>query len=954
MLSAEQMRLLKRVGLVAAGLFALLHCLAIFLYVTRQPWKGFTVFTGQRVAVVHRDSSADRQGIRPGAIVVSMNGQEITSPLDVIRVSKKLPRGETVPIVYRPTSDQPPQTAHIQITYMPFRVDLLLWMVCGTIIITTAFIFQYRRSEDRPTMLFYLLCVIFVSVFMDAFAWKTIAGNLYLIMTFAILSAFLAPVTLHFFLIYPETSPLVKRVRLFPTLIYLPSSVYLVTMLVLLWRLSNVVRGETDPATTWRLLHLIQVLILYQLAITLVYCLGSVLSLWYCQSTTLHTDVKNQIKWVWWGVATSVIPLIMVGVLTSEGVPKNIFGQLQFWAMLAMLAVLVATGLSLLKYRLMYVDTILNRSLGYVMVSGLMMVIYFTAVGIVSWILTQVTGEVSRVPFLISVLAIAFFFRPVSDWVQKIIDKRFYRERYEFQQAVYDTSQAIVRILDLDLLLRELMDTIMESLHVKRGAVLLWEQEERRVKVAVARGYLEPESQLTLSWQDPLFEHVLRERKPITTRELHERGWNAAEYEPLITQMVEMHAEAAIPIIREDEMLGVFILGRKRSRQIYTLDDVRLLMTLANHAAIAIHNARTYQRMEILNVDLKANIEKIEEQRREILGLQTQLLSENVYLKEQIEEKYNFQDIIGTSPGIQQVLETVKKVAASSSAVLILGESGTGKELIARAIHYNSPRRQKPFIRTSCAVLSESLLESELFGHEKGAFTGAVADRAGRFEVADGGTIFLDEIGDVSPRTQVKLLRVLQEKEFERVGSNVTRTVDVRIITATNRNLEELMHQGNFREDLFYRLNVISIEVPPLRERREDIFPLAVHFLSKYARSAGKTIRGIDPGVLELFKRYPWPGNVRELENLIERAVVLADGPTLTLADFPIEVDEHVEAIVGEASGALTEQLDTIERESLKKALKNANGNKSRAAKELGLARSTFISKLKKWGMDTT
>ena len=930
----------------------LLHCLAVFLYVARQPWKGFYVFTNQRVAVVHRDSSADRQGIRPGAVIVSMNGQEITNTLDVIRVNKKLPKGETVAIVYRPTSDQPPQTAHIQITYMPFRFDLLLWMMCATAIVTTAFVFQYRR-EDRSTMLFYLLCVIFAGVFMGAFAWKNIAGNMYLIMTFAVLSALLAPVTLHFFLIYPETSPVLQRFRFLTTLIYLPPVAYLVTVVVLLWSLSNVVRGETDPAVTRHLLHLVQVLILYQFAITFAYCLGAILSLWYCQRTTLHTDVKNQIKWVWWGVATAVIPLTMMGVLAAEGVDKNIFGQLQFWGMLAMLAVLVATGLSVLKYRLMYVDTILNRSLGYVMVSGLMMAIYLTAVGIVSWVLTQVTGEVSRVPFLISVLAIAFFFRPVSDWVQKVIDKKFYRERYEFQQAVYDTSRAIGRILDLDLLLRELMDTIMESLHLKRGAVLLRDPDGHRLNLAVARGYLEPESQLSLRWQDPLMEHLLRERRPITTRELHERSWNAAEYEPIVSHMVQMHAEAAIPIIREDEVLGVFILGRKRSRQIYTLDDVRLLMTLANHAAIAIHNASTYQRMETLNQDLKANIAKIEEQRREILGLQQQLLSENVYLKEQIEEKYNFQDIIGPSAGIQQVLETVKKVAASSSAVLIRGESGTGKELIARAIHYNSPRRDKPFIRMSCAVLSESLLESELFGHEKGSFTGAVADRAGRFEVADGGTIFLDEIGDVSARTQVKLLRVLQEKEFERVGSNVTRTVDVRVITATNRNLEELMHQGVFREDLFYRLNVISIVVPPLRDRREDIFPLAVHFLNKYARAAGKTISGIDPAVLEHFKRYPWPGNVRELENLIERAVVLADGPNLTIADFPIKVDEREEAVVRETTGALTEQLDTIERESLARALKNANGNKSRAAKELGLARSTFISKLKKWGMDT-
>jgi len=797
------------------------------------------------------------------------------------------------------------------------------------------------------------MCVIFCGAFMGAFSWQVIAGRLELLLAFVVLASLLPPVTLHFFLIYPQTSPLIKRFGFFTKFIYLPSMVYMGVMGWLLFRMAGGGPTETlDPAAVRHLLETVQRLAVYHLGVTFIYCLASLASLWYCQRTTLHTDVKNQIKWVWWGVATAVIPLIMLGVLASESIAANVFGQLQFWAMLAMLAVLVATGLSLLKYRLMYVDTILNRSLGYVMVSGLMMVIYLAAVGIASWILSWVTGEVSRIPFLVSVLAIALFFRPVSDRVQQIIDRKFYRERYEFQQAVYNASQAIGRILDLDQLLRQLMDTIMDSLHVKRGALLLWDPTEHRVKVAVARGYLEPESQLTLGWQDPLFAHVLRTRSPVATRELHERNWNTGEFEDIIARLVKMHAEVAIPIIREDEVLGLFILGRKRSRQIYSHEDVQLLMTLANHAAVALHNARTYTRMERLNVQLQDNIGKIEEQRREILGLQQQLLSENVYLKEEIEAKYNFQDIIGTSPGIQQVLETVKKVALSTSAVLIRGDSGTGKELIARAIHFNSRRSEKPFVRVNCAVLHENLLESELFGHVKGAFTGAMSDRPGRFDVADGGTIFLDEIGDISPHTQVKLLRVLQEKEFEPVGSNDTRSVDVRVIAATNRDLEALMRQERFREDLFYRLNVISIEIPPLRQRREDIFPLAIHFLNKYARAAGKPIQSIDPDVLELFKRYRWPGNVRELENLIERAVVLADGNALTVNDFPIEVDvADDEPGPGPNGGALTDQLDAIERESLKTALKGANGNKSRAAKGLGLARSTFISKLKKWNL---
>jgi len=936
-------------ALLLAGVFALVQGLMVLLYVSEQPWKGFHVYSGRTVASVFRESSADDAGIRPGDVIESIDGHRIRDPLDVIRVTKGLSLGETVRIEYaRGNVPQPP--AQVRIIQTPFPLKLLVWMIVSVVIVVTGYVFHHRRSRDTPTMLFYLMCVLFCVTFVGAFSWHVIAGRLELLLTFAIPAALLAPVTLHFFLIYPQTSPLIRRVKFFTRFIYLPSIAFMVLMGWMLIRVSGASRTEpADPEAIRHMLETVRMLVLYHLAVTFTYCLASIVSLWYCQRTTLHTDVKNQIKWVWWGVVSAVIPLVLLGSLLAEGIAANIFGQLQFWAMVSMLAVLVATGLSILKFRLMKVDSILNRSLGYVMVSGLLLVIYFAAVGIVSWILKWMTGEVSRLPFVISVLAIAFFFRPLSDWVQGIINKKFYRDRYAFQQAVYNTSQAIGRILDLDLLLRELMDTIMDSLHVRRGAVLLWDQEERRVKVAVARGYLEPESQLTLNWQDPLFAHVLRVRRPVTTRELHERNWNTGDFDDIIARMVKMHTEVAIPVIREDEVLGIFILGRKRSRQLYSSEDVRLLMTLANHAAVAIQNARTYTHMGQLNLELQAHIDKIEEQRHEILGLQQQLLSENVYLKEEIEAKYNFQDIIGTSPGIQQVLETVKKVAASSSAVMVRGESGTGKELVARAIHYNSTRRDKPFVRVNCAVLTESLLESELFGHTRGAFTGAIVDRAGRFEVADGGTIFLDEIGDVSPRTQVKLLRVLQEKEFERVGSNETRTVDVRVIAATNRDLETLMRQERFREDLFYRLNVISIEVPPLCERKEDIFPLAIHFLNKYARAAGKPIQSIDPNVLVLFKRYRWPGNVRELENLIERAVVLADGPALTVADFPIEIDALDAADVAANGGALNSQLETIERESLKKALKNAGGNKSRAAKELGLPRSTFISKLKKW-----
>jgi transcriptional regulator with GAF, ATPase, and Fis domain len=321
--------------------------------------------------------------------------------------------------------------------------------------------------------------------------------------------------------------------------------------------------------------------------------------------------------------------------------------------------------------------------------------------------------------------------------------------------------------------------------------------------------------------------------------------------------------------------------------------------------------------------------------------------------------------ILGGSPPVRQLLAQVRKVAASPSEVLIRGESGTGKELLARALHETGPRAGKPFVTVHCAALSPGLLESELFGHVKGAFTGAHRDKVGRFELAHGGTLFLDEIGDIDPSVQTKLLRVLQEMTFERVGSSEPVQVQVRLIAATHQDLEELIRRGRFREDLYYRLNVISITMPPLRERAEDIPELAQHFLRLHGGRCGKDDLGIEDDALVVLKSYPWPGNVRQLENVIERAVVFAEKRTVTVADLPPEVVSGGRWVVDGGNSAppptihhtpstITEERaerGRRERERLVRALAAAGGNKAEAARALGLARSTLVSQLKKHGL---
>jgi len=321
-------------------------------------------------------------------------------------------------------------------------------------------------------------------------------------------------------------------------------------------------------------------------------------------------------------------------------------------------------------------------------------------------------------------------------------------------------------------------------------------------------------------------------------------------------------------------------------------------------------------------------------------------------LRSELKSKYAFANIIGQSGVMQDVFRAVEKVVDSNVTVLIQGESGTGKELIARAIHFHSKTRaSKPFVAVNCSALPESLLESELFGHEKGAFTGAAGRRIGKFEQANTGTIFLDEIGLMTQATQSKVLRVLQEREFERVGGNELVKVEVRFISATNKDLEEEMKKGQFREDLFYRISVFPIKLPPLRDRKEDIPLLAAHFLQKYSQQEGKQIDGVSADALDLMMAYNWPGNVRELENAIERAVVLATTAEISVKDLPAGIRSLGEKRLYESDNTLAGWIEKLEEEALRQALLECEGNISRTAKKLGIGRATIYRKAKKYGL---
>jgi Nif-specific regulatory protein len=367
-----------------------------------------------------------------------------------------------------------------------------------------------------------------------------------------------------------------------------------------------------------------------------------------------------------------------------------------------------------------------------------------------------------------------------------------------------------------------------------------------------------------------------------------------------------------VPIKLGNMVIGALSADRLFAEDVSFEEDVRLLSIIASMIAQAVRLRQSVQQ---------------ERQR---------LLEENIRLQEELKDKFRPSNIIGNSKAMQAVYDLIARVSKSDATVLIRGESGTGKELVAHAVHYNSPRATKPFIKVNCAALPEGVLESELFGHEKGAFTGALAVRKGRFELAHGGTIFLDEVGDFSPSTQIKMLRVLQEREFERVGGTETIKTNVRVIAATNRDLERLVAQGQFREDLYYRLNVFPIHIPPLRDRRSDILLLADHFVEKYSTVSHKDVRRITTPAIDMLVVYHWPGNVRELENCVERAVLMSDDGVIHGYHLPPTL-QTAEASGTVHVGTLEESLDNVEREIIQDALKSSRGNMAQAARALGI-----------------
>ena len=441
---------------------------------------------------------------------------------------------------------------------------------------------------------------------------------------------------------------------------------------------------------------------------------------------------------------------------------------------------------------------------------------------------------------------------------------------------------------------------------------------------------------------------------PILAAVLEEEGyeaWTANSGEEALAILDESEVDLVLTDMKMPQMDGIALLEHIKARE---ADLPVIMMTAYGTVEKAVEamqkGAYSYILKPFDNDQLVIYVNKAIAMYR--------VVKENRHLRSAVSSQYSFGNLIGKSRRMRSIYDTIQKVARSTATVLIDGESGTGKELVAKSIHFNSPRREKPFIAVNCSALAENLLESELFGHEKGAFTGAVSSKKGRFELADGGTLFLDEIGELSAGLQVKLLRVLQDRVFERVGGVRQIAVDIRLLAATNKRLKEEVQAGHFREDLFYRLNVVHISLPLLRERQEDLPLLINHFINKYSdeRNFDTPIEGVVPEVERLFYDYSWPGNVRELENVIERAMVLCPGKLIRVSDLPKDFKDnvyntlHLEGIPADAK--LDQTLAEIEKKMIERALKLSSNVQSKAAELLGIGKSGLNWKIKKFNLD--
>ena len=948
----------------------------------------------------------------------SERAAESSEALVEILGDDEVPARRVVEVIVRESTPGQPQAndasserrTYVAIKPLKLRDFLLTisWFLAQLIILSVALTAWWQRPGDRVARVFCIMCCVSMPAFVGGFHWWMLAASPLLNLPFIFAACLLPAVTLHFFFSFPRENLLLQdHRRLSIGLIYFPLFIVAVSVALTYWaayvlggpsaaageftvfqKLAAVATILSDNgsltfsggAVCGHLLYLLRVQVYLAIVLSSVYFGLTVASLALSLIRTQNPVERRQTSNILIASLISTIPILYTLYLAFYRRTEFALGQAQIPMFVASALFMAAYAHGMLRHRLILADDNVLRGRQYFLTSGLvtLMCAVLLAVGAVATRIYAVPKD-SPLPlhlsmFLIIVIAIALILW-ARDRIQSVVDQRFFSEKYQLDKTLQQLNQAAGYLTDPFALARITLTTCRDVMDASTAAMFVRESTGVLRLIGADQLSSAPASlsaEILLGTDEN--QHVLRRPSSI----------NYDEASPLQKLLDDLSADI-VCFLRSDQGIdGLIFLGPRTNEVAYSAEDIAFLQAISQMTVLALHSSRANQSLARLDSELQVKVDRIAEQQRQLSLLRAELTS----LHEDDGDEHHTNTIAGLDRGeirgnsgaILNILETVRKAAASTATVLIRGESGTGKELLARVVQRNSDRADKPLISVNCAALAPSLLESELFGHVRGAFTGASSDKKGRFQAADGGTLFLDEIGDIPMETQVKLLRVLQERCFEPVGSSSTVKVDVRLIAATNRNLESMIAEGTFREDLFYRLNVVSVTLPPLRERRDDLIELLFFFLSRATRKTDKRIRQIEPAALAVIEQHRWPGNIRELENVVERAVVLSDGDTITLKDLPDEFRSATQPIVVDSSrtenssrhefaqfeslaGSDREVIDISsvpragttdvisEKHQLVVALQDAKGNKARAARDMRMPRSTFYSKLKKHGL---
>jgi len=902
------------------GVAALGYAVAVVVILYAAPDKGFLSFAERRVVQLDLGSDAADGGLAVGDEIVSVDGDELSSTVEYIGALLSRRPGQRARVGYRRSG----ASGEVEVTLRSLDPPLpsLVAAILSAILVVLSFLVLRRRPGATQSQLFVATVSVHAVVYAAALSWSYLLVHP-LLLGGAVIALFLSPpIALEWMSSFPRDER--RSSQGLRTAIWVVSGSLAIGTGVAVNRAVAVGGAASDEWLRW-----VARLVTAELTLSLVVlALGLFVQFrGMREARRFAGGERAQLKWILFGTSLSLLSSIAAVPAAAADLDLFLLAGYRPYAVALASTYFASSLLAVFRVGLADVDVYIARSVAYVVASGSAIVLFAGVTFAAGALVGGAAAPTEIVGYLVAAVLAAALFGPVHRRTQRWLDRRFSRDREHYVEALEALARRTLVLGELDELADEVVARTVETVGATHGALLLDRQGgggdgrdagASELVVLATKGEGGPEAGAVYEGED-----AYRADEP----------------------------GVAVPVAGPEGPLGVLRLGPRRGGDLYSSRDQSLLSALADQLGIALSNGKAYGQIAEMTRVLSA-------QNREIRDLRDRLEDENRYLKGRLgDHQAGDRSLTGSSTAIRELKKTLSRVAPSAAVVLLQGETGTGKSLVARALHDASPRADGPFIHVDCGAIPAGVFESELFGHERGAFTGAIRNRRGAFELADGGTLFLDEIGELPLELQPKLVRFFSERTLVRVGGTQPVEVDVRVVAATHRRLLEMVRRGEFREDLYYRLAVVEVEVPPLRERRGDVRELTTALLPRLCRRNHLPERRLTDAALARMEAYGFPGNVRELMNVLERAVVLAeadviDAEDLAIPDRPPTAHELGARTAASDDADHREVMETLERDRLVAALKASGGNRSSAARTLGIPRTTLINKIRRYGIE--